>query len=248
MRSLHRGVSLSKDAGAGLFKWAVIFQALLIVPLLMGLGFWQLERKGEKEVLLAQWSAPVEIKNLSDRNLKGFDRVRIEGVLDQQRWFLLDNQIRDGAVGYEVIGVFQPASGSGSWLIALGWTAATADRSRLPEIALPAGMLELTARLDRPSTGLQLVEPVWQNSWPERVQQLELERFEARLEERLSHWLLRPEQEVLTGKSVNWQPVVMPPERHLGYAVQWFGLALAWGLMTVWLWRATGKTEGKHDA
>jgi len=248
MRSLHRSLSLSKDAGAGLFKWTVIFQALLIVPLLMGLGFWQLERKGEKEVLLVQWSAPVEIKNLSDGNLKGFDRVRIEGALDQQRWFLLDNQIRDGVVGYEVIGVFQPASGSGSWLIALGWVAATVDRSRLPEIALPAGMLELTARLDRPSAGLQLVEPVWQNSWPERVQQLELERFEARLEERLSHWLLRPEQEVLTGKSVNWQPVVMPPERHLGYAVQWFGLALAWGLMTVWLWRATGKTEGKHDA
>jgi cytochrome oxidase assembly protein ShyY1 len=31
----------------------------------------------------------------------------------------------------------------------------------------------------------------------------------------------------------NWQPVVMSPEKHLGYAVQWFGLGIA--ALTIYL-------------
>jgi cytochrome oxidase assembly protein ShyY1 len=31
----------------------------------------------------------------------------------------------------------------------------------------------------------------------------------------------------------NWQPVVMAPEKHLGYAAQWFGLGIA--ALTIYL-------------
>jgi cytochrome oxidase assembly protein ShyY1 len=36
------------------------------------------------------------------------------------------------------------------------------------------------------------------------------------------------------GYEKNWQPIVMPPEKHRAYAFQWFSLALAWILLMIW--------------
>jgi len=235
MASLHRVVSLSKDRRELLFKLVVVLQALVITPLLAGLGVWQLERREQKAQLLDDWHQPRALKALGDSGLARYDRVQLSGQLDRQRWFLLDNQIRNGVVGYEVIGVLHPAGEESAVLITLGWVKAPADRAQLPQVRIPAQLSQRSARLDRPSVGLQLAESGWRERWPERVQQLELERLAQRLMLPLQPWLLRPEQDVLSGETALWQPVVMPPERHLGYAVQWFGLALAWLVMSGWL-------------
>ena len=238
MVQLPQSVSLSKaPVGPGI-KWWLLLQFLIVVPALAGLGFWQLDRADQKQALLQQWQQ-AEFKAL-DEPLQEFDRVQLSGALDQQRYLLLDNQIREGVAGYEVVGLLRSdnaAAPHSLLLVALGWVPVGMDRQRLPALELPGRLEAIPARLDHPDKGLVLAEEQWSGHWPERIQQLDRTRIAEHLGESLSPWLLRPEVEPLTGKMGNWKPVVMPPEKHLGYAVQWFALALAWCAMSGWLAR-----------
>ncbi|MCV6591157.1 MAG: SURF1 family protein [Marinobacterium sp.] len=238
--------ALSKDRSGTLFKVVLTnlmiwLQAVLIIALLLALGFWQLERHNQKSLLQLQWQQSDRVRPFGSEGLQRFDRVELNARFDPQRWLLLDNRVREGVAGYEVIGLTlateqhlatgqQPAL-----LVSLGWVAAGDDRSQLPEVALPPGQLALSGRLDRPEPGLQLAEDRWHGRWPWRIQQLDLTAIEAALGQPVSPWLLRPDIELLSGQPSDWQPVVMPAKRHLGYAVQWFALAFVWLLLTFWL-------------
>ncbi len=222
-------------------------QAFVIVPLLSGLGCWQLERSEHKTALLAQWQQAPSYQGLQQPGLQRFDRVRVTGVLDPVRWFLLDNRVRQGVVGYDVIGLLQPSEDSALLLVNLGWVAGGTDRQQLPAISLPAARLEVQGRLDLPEGGLQLAADDWGNRWPRRIQQVSLERMTTVIEQPVLPWLLRLDTELLSGQPTGWQPVTLPPERHLGYAVQWFGLALVWLVMTGWLLQTLHRSTGIED-
>lgn len=207
------------------------------MPLLLGLGGWQLQRAEEKAKLVAQWQQVDTTKLLSAPVLSRFDRVKIRGQLDPMCWFLLDNRVRDGEVGYDVIGMFRPEGQQKLLLVVLGWVAAGDDRTLLPAIQLPEQELTLVGRLDQPQPGLQLAEDRWGSGWPKRIQQLDLQKISQHMARPFEPWVFRPDVELISGRPTPWQPVVVPPERHLGYAVQWFGLAIAWTILSIWFAR-----------
>lgn len=249
MVGLQQRCSLSKDGRTRRIKYGVVLQALLVVPFLLSLGNWQLERREQKTALLTQWQEAGSYQGLEQPGLQRFDRVQLRGQLDPQRWLLLDNRVRQGVVGYEVIGLLKSTSGA-ALLVSLGWVAAGADRDQLPDVSIPEGERVLRGRLDQPQAGFQLAADNWGARWPKRIQQLTLARVEALIDTPLQPWLLRLDTELLSGEPNPWKPVIMPPTRHLGYAVQWFGLALAWLMLTGWLLitlQRSGGSEGETD-
>ncbi len=99
---------------------------LALLPLLVFLGFWQLSRGEQKRVLLdsyaeRQVAAPLTAGQLLNVDQPAFRRVQLRGHLDGQHSLLLDNRVRDGQVGVELLQPFQDQA-SGQWLLLnRGW-------------------------------------------------------------------------------------------------------------------------------
>ncbi|HBM08322.1 MAG TPA: cytochrome oxidase biogenesis protein Surf1,facilitates heme A insertion, partial [Pseudomonas sp.] len=96
------------------FKPGVIptLVVLCLLPFLVWLGFWQLERADQKRDMLARQEAreaaaplgPEQIETLQD---PAYARINLQGSFDAEHSFLLDSRTRDGRVGVELLQPFQ---------------------------------------------------------------------------------------------------------------------------------------------
>lgn len=89
-------------------EWRTTLLVALLLPALVGLGCWQLDREGEKRELLARFearqvAAPVAINDaLAARTPAdlAYLPVRLRGRYLAERYLLLDNRVQDGRFGY----------------------------------------------------------------------------------------------------------------------------------------------------
>jgi surfeit locus 1 family protein len=210
---------------------------VLLFPLLLGLGAWQIDRAAAKQALVDQRAqsevhAPIDLNTASA--LTEADRYRpatVTGRYDPQQHWLLDNRVFQGQPGYHVFTRFVPADGDGSTLLVnRGWVAVGASREFLPRLPVPEGRVTLRGRLDKPaSVGMVMGEPPLQ-SVESRVVVLSLDIAAlARAKGMdLMRFALVIDDGEPGGLQYDWSPIPrMGPEKHLGYAVQWFGLAVA---------------------
>ena len=208
---------------------------LLLLPLLLGLGFWQLDRAEQKRAWLAQLAAAAqqEAVNLNavqpDYPAVAQRRVEARGRYDADRQLLLDNQIRAGRQGYLVLTPLRLAGSEWAVLVDRGWVPAPLDRGQLPEVAIEELQVHVRGVLDKgPSAGLRLGEASSETGWPLRLQYLDFDLLAQRLPYPLLPYLIRLDPDQPQGFRRDWRPVTeMGPATHVGYAVQWFGLALA---------------------
>jgi surfeit locus 1 family protein len=204
--------------------------ALVMLPLLLGLGFWQLERAAEKELLLEAYerrtAAPPLQLAAAPRVAEPLEHRRtvLVGRYDPAAQILLDNRIRRGRSGYEVITPLRLADGS-AVLVNRGWVPLGASRAERPLVPVPRGELVVRGVLKAPS---EVYVPGWhdaQAEWPV-VLQVDPQRVQARLGYPVWPLLVLLDADEPHGFERGWVLLEMGPERHLGYAVQWFGLAL----------------------
>lgn len=199
----------------------------VMLPLVIGLGAWQLERAEEKRAYEDRYYQRVGMlaeappARLEDAD---FLRVRLRGRFAPGEHFLVDNRVQGGRPGYWVVTRFRSEEGQ-HWLVNRGWLAAPRDRAELPAVQTPAGTLELTGVL-WPDTGLPplLAPDPWPPGWPKRVQRLDVRRMAAQ-----APGTVPVEVRLESGQPGAFAaaPVdaVFSPGRHVGYAVQWFALA-----------------------
>ena len=112
----------------------------------IALGQWQARRAQEKLVLGRQFDAmleapAVEISAASSKGVVG-RHVAARGVFDAAHAVFLDNKIRRGRVGYELVVPLRLDSGV-CVLVNRGWIAAGPTREALPEPGLPAGEVRI---------------------------------------------------------------------------------------------------------
>lgn len=219
------------------FDWKLTLLVLLLLPVLLRLGFWQLSREGEKRELQALYEqrlagAPVPIGNLDPQADLQYQPVTLQGSFDNERYFLLDNRVHRGRVGFEAIVPF--VTGSGQLVfINRGWLPSTGDREHLPAVEAVAGELQLEGTVHVPlGEALVLGESKPGASWPKLVQQADstaaltaLWNADTRLQ--VFPWTVRLAATSPAVLERNWTVVNTGPEKHRGYAVQWFAMALA---------------------
>lgn len=206
---------------------------LVLLPLLLALGFWQLHRADEKARELAEMDAkrsaePLSIESfaaLSGEELDG-RRVELRGRYLAERSFLLDNRILRGRVGYELLTLFRDESGA-VLLVDRGWLLAPRTRAQLPAFDTPSQPLRLTGEFYVPQDRRRL--PLHPGTgWPRVVQALDVPGLGriAGAVEAFPHLVVLD-----TGQpGVNdgdHARVNMPPARHTAYAAQWFLMAAA---------------------
>ena len=169
-------------------------------------------------------------------------RAVVDGVqLDfAARWiapmvWLVDNRIVDRQPGYDVVIAVEDladvrAAGSSgaaprAALVNLGWIAAEGGRDALPVPAIPA-QLRVQGIFRTDVTGLLLGANVEDHGhWPMRIQQPDPAQLAPWLAVPLAPGLIQQQQG--SPFHIHYRPVVLPPERHRGYALQWGLIALA---------------------
>ena len=201
------------------------------------LGRWQLGREDSKRVQLAEASAalaaPARALGATSRET-GLAPAKVQGAgffMPTPR-LLLDNQRRDQRVGMRLYCGFQPESGQ-ALLVDMGWLPLAPDRA-LPGARCPLGEFTLAGLLvPPPAVGLPMgpamVEQAGGEAW--LATRLELAEVSAawRLDAPLAPRVLRLDPGLPLGheRDLELLPNTLPPEKHRGYAVQWFGLAIA---------------------
>lgn len=222
--------------------WPTLAYALML-PLLLSLGAWQLDRAEQKRESLAEraeaFRAPVLELSDVEPSLESdeYRRVRAEGEYDTAHQFYLDNQVKDDQVGYLVLTPLRLEGRDGAVLVDRGFIPIVGSRASLPRPPPVEKEGPVTGRVGRgPSVGIRLGAPSDNpGEWPRRVQYIDMEYMDGQLDYPLDNYLLIEgslSTETVVRRDVRdaWR---FGPERHDGYAFQWFALAFA--LTIIWI-------------
>ena len=228
---------------------------LLVLPLLISLGFWQLDRAAQKRELASAFAEnsdkrAVEISAALLDHAKAFDWLPVSGLGSYSGPnILLDNRIKGGAVGYEVL---TPMSAGGvTLLVNRGWVAAPAQRNLLPELFIPSGEQAYSGKLGPvPTTGVainefsNLVEELSPDTL--RIQMVEMHRLADLLDTPLATGVVYLDAGAPNGYLRDWKAPGFNPEKHQAYATQWFSMATIVLILYITLnLRTDSKTESK---
>ena len=210
------------------------FLALIVFAILVSLGTWQLHRAQEKTALLAAFAKHTQYPPLTAAALLKphdwqFYRATLTGEFLNDKTVLLDNKLFHGRIGYEVFTPFRFKPHS-TILVDRGFLAQPPQgRMALPWVKPLLGTQTVTGFLKRPAGYVSLGAMVDQTATPRpfRIEFINLFELKTLLNEpNLNPYLLILDPNHPDAYPLEWQIVTLGPERHIGYAVQWFALAL----------------------
>nr|WP_295781968.1 SURF1 family protein [Rhodoferax sp.] len=222
-------------------KFVLITVATLVaVGTTTSLGFWQLSRAAQKQERQASVEAQSAKSPLSADGLLAasnpmtllHQRARLRGSWLPQHLVFLDNRPMDGRVGFFVVMPFVLEGGRGALAVQRGWVPrGFDDRSRVPQISTPEGVVEIEGRMALPPSDLySLGEPtaglIRQN--------LALPQFRQEIGLALLPLTLQQTGADTEGLLRDWPVVNLGVEKNYGYAAQWFGMAALFAALYLW--------------
>ncbi|MGM0986083.1 MAG: SURF1 family protein [Pseudomonadota bacterium] len=185
----------------------------------LALGLWQWERAADKRDYLSRLADAPRIEAPATAPPAGAQLV-LEGEYLADQTLFLDNRTHDGRLGVAPLTPFRDVNGR-LWLVQRGFLETGPTRAD-PAVKTPEGVVTLEGRWQWAGDDAPLFGP---NREGNRLQRIDLPAWDLDGEFAYSGWL---HLEQGPGHLASWwQPSVVPPERHLGYALQWWGLALA---------------------
>ena len=204
--------------------WALATAALACVAF-VSLAQWQARRAEEKRALgvafdQAAKSAPVELT--PDVSNVIHQRVVARGAFLAERTVLLDNKLRRGRPGYEVVTPLRLGNSNTHVLVNRGWVVAAPSREVLPDITTPAGEQRIEGiALERLPQALQAGTPA-----RGRVRQnLVVADFAAETGLRLHPLVLEQHSPADDGLLREWPSPDLGIEKHESYSLQWYSFA-----------------------
>jgi surfeit locus 1 family protein len=215
--------------------------ALLMVLGMLRLGVWQLDRAEQKREIVAQLEslsqrAAVPITELFNGDESAglrFRKVTLIGQYLQNTNFYVDNQVVNGQVGYQV---FTPLRLEGSGplvMVARGWVSVGDSRQNLPNVATQSGQVILEGRLN----AAPAKPPLWYEQYAvsdgDVWQYLPMQEVANVLQAKVFPLVveLAPNDNQATDDKAlvtKWPEIDdQQVAKHLGYAFQWFAMAVA---------------------
>lgn len=210
---------------------------ILIFPAFVYLGLWQLDRWEEKNLqkkdLATRMIAPpltlsTTLQNTPFHKLR-YHSLQVTGTFLNHQQILLDNQILKGQVGYRVLTplLLTPAQ-SKILLVDRGWIPIGPHREILPILEPILEPITLIGIIQTIPSGLVLKSQTLKTpTWPLRIQRVDFRVLSKLLAQELYPFVLQLKPGDPYEFSAIPQPTELSAERHLGYAIQWFSMALA---------------------
>lgn len=209
------------------------------------LGNWQhgkADRKAAAQALLDQRThdgairlegIPTDAEDLRSR------QVVVRGRFETSRQFLVDNRIQRERAGYHVITPLHIEGSNMRVLVNRGWIPAADLHTDLPSVPTPTEPVELRGTAVIPgqrffTLGAEPAGDAWQPVW----QNLDLARFRTSAPWPLQPVVIQLDPASPAGFGREWPRPDERLERHLSYALQWYGFATS--ALLIWLalaWR-----------
>lgn len=220
--------------------WLLTLAALLAAGGTFSLGQWQLSRAAQKEALHAAIEtknglSPLDnpafstIKDIADETHR---RVSVQGVWLAAHTIYLDNRPMGGKTGFWVLTPLALQGSSQVVLVQRGWVPRDfTHRTRLPEVATPAGLVTVEGRIAPPPS--KLYEFKGEDAGRIR-QNLDLNAFRVETGLPLLGVALLQTGAPSEGLLREWAAPNLGVEKHYGYAFQWFALCGLVVILYVW--------------
>jgi len=205
--------------------WVVNCAALLGLALTLSAAYWQLGRANDKAALREQYLArqampPHDLRDgVPALDTVSYRQIVVTGRYAPAKAILLDNRLRGGAAGYEMVVPLQISGGNRYVLINRGWVPRGRERSDLPVIDVPRDPVTIVGTAIVPGPGAlelsdEIIEGlVWQN--------LNLARYRERQQLDILEFVIDEESKQDDGVDRNWPTPGFGIQTHQSYAVQW---------------------------
>ncbi len=211
---------------------------LATMAFLVSLGFWQLDRADQKRTIEASIqkanTGVVElIINQNELLNKEYYEVRLQGSYIGDKQFIYDNQIVDQASGYYVLTPFVLTGQSNAIMINRGFIPWNGRRDQLDDIAVDSAFREVKIQVSRPIKRIELKTSDISNQFPVLIQAIDFDVIEEISSTSFVDviGLLDPSSD--DGFIRKWEPYTGSIEKHIGYAIQWFLMALVLGIIGI---------------
>mgnify|MGYP001596071107 FL=1 len=241
-------------AGIGMIDWRMMIFCVVFFSTFTSLGFWQMDRAAQKVEMLTTLEEkrnqrPVENVKDPGNSLDEVDGipVRLRGEYLPGSAILLDNVVFGGKVGFDLLVWFKEANTNRLFLVNRGFVAMARTRTEIPEMPpINAATNSLTGHIyARRYDNASLTAPV-PIVTAENADTLGIEQGQVRIAQRAAPeflaagdpsigakasmvypYLIRLTVGDPNGLPRNWILANIMPEKHTGYAIQWFLMALA---------------------
>lgn len=233
-------------------KLVPILLALILVPVLISLGLWQLDRADEKRVIdqgvneaIAKPVLSINDTDLTKLKNEIYRTASITGKFDIKQQYLLDNRTYKGKPGYHVISSFifehnlENVLSNYAVLINRGWITYQGTRDNISNIALDNEIKKITGSIknipesivlkdkdETASSNLIFKAEETQLEGISLIQSIQLERLEKNLDYELLPIIIELDKTINDGFVREWQPYFGSIDKHNAYAVQWFAMAI----------------------
>ena len=234
--------------------WVLTIAAILVVALTFSLGQWQLRRAAQKQnlQLAIETQSNQFILNAQDLALEKNNlavvhrRATLKGIWRAEHTVFLDNRQMNGKPGFIAITPLVLDGTGQIILVQRGWALRNfADRTKLPDIQTPVGLVTVRGRIAPPPSKLY----EFKGAESGRIRQnIDISAFGHQTALSLmpvSMIQIGPANE---GLLRDWAAPNVGIDKHYGYAFQWFGLCALMVGLYVWFqiinpWRVKRKTS-----
>jgi surfeit locus 1 family protein len=214
MRALRRGPGMIPTLAAA-----------LALALTLSAAKWQFDRAAYKRSLEADYRArqaapAVRIADGAEHaDELRYRRVEATGEFLAEHAIYLDNRVRDGVAGFEIVMPLRLAHGGRPVLVNRGWVRQGVRRTELPRVETTTGTVTVVGTVAVPGeTVYELSDTtvegrIWQN--------LVLSRYRDATGLRVADYVILQENDAADGLLREWAVPGFGIETHLTYAVQW---------------------------
>ncbi len=222
-------------------NWRLLLPTFLIVAtiaFLVSLGFWQLDRAEQKREIEASITRAntgvIElIKSEQDLLNKEFYEVRLQGRYLNEAQFIYDNQIVDQISGYYVLTPFILTGQSKAVMVNRGFIPWNGRRDKLADINVDSGQTEIKVQILNPIKRIELKTSELVREFPVIIQAIDFDVIEEISNISFIRIIGQLDASSADGFIRKWEPYTGSIEKHIGYAIQWFLMALVLGLIGV---------------
>lgn len=221
--------------------WLIQIASIATLILFVSLGTWQLGRGNVKSDIEAASTDNHEVyKNIQFplENIESwrYKKIVIEGVYDDAKQFLLDNQVRDRISGYNVLTPIFIEKQDVWVLVDRGWTPLVGTRKQLPNVDISNNIsTSITGTVYVPyaeAYSLGGIADGEDSGWPRRIQYVDYQQLSERLGVQLQPFTLRIDANEENGFRRDWAENNITAQKHYGYSFQWYAMAVA--LVVLW--------------
>ena len=205
---------------------------------LVSLGFWQLDRADEKRSIEASiklantGSVELIVEEGSLKN-KEYYEVRLQGKYLSDKQFIYDNQIVNQVSGYYVLTPYALEGQSKTILINRGFIPWNGRRDKLADIDIGQDAREIKVLISKPIKRMELKPTEIGIQFPILIQSIDLQDMASLASVDFSSVIGLLDPSASNGFVRKWEPYTGSIEKHIGYAVQWFLMALVLAIIGI---------------